>query len=138
MAERRGRKTIPRHNFKKYLNVAEHFYQAAKDSLELDYWTAAGVLIVHSAIAFSDALCIKLSGVKSVGENHEDAIELLEKTIGNTDEKSSAINHVKRLIEEKTKVSYLGELYSSAQTKEMWKRLERFRKWSLTILNRQQ
>lgn len=136
MAERRGRKSIPRHNFKKYLDVAEHFYQAAKDSLELDYWTASGVLIVHSAIAYSDALCIKLSGVKSVGENHEDAVALLENAVGNTDEKSSALNQLRRIIEEKTKVSYLGELYSSSQTKEMWKRLERFRKWSLEILNR--
>lgn len=136
MAERRGRKSIPRHNFKKYLNVAEHFYQAAKDSLELDYWTASGVLIVHSAIAYSDALCIKLSGVKSIGENHEDAIALLESTVGYTSEKSSALNQFRRIIEEKTKVSYLGELYSSSQTKEMWKRLERFRKWSLEILNR--
>ncbi len=119
MAERRGRKSIPRYNFKKYLDVAEHFYQAAKDSLELDYWTASGVLIVHSAIAYSDALCIKLSGVKSVGENHEDAVALLESTVGNPDEKSSALNQLRRIIEEKTKVSYLGELYSSSQTKEM-------------------
>ncbi|MHB8854286.1 MAG: hypothetical protein ACYC6P_13155 [Ignavibacteriaceae bacterium] len=136
MAERRGRKSVPRQNFRKYLDVAEHFYQAAEDSLELDYWTASGVLIVHSAIAYSDALCIKLSGVKSVGENHEDAVALLESAVGNTDEKSSALNQLRRIIEEKTKVSYLGELYTSSQTKEMLKRLDRFRKWSLEILNR--
>ncbi|MHB8871995.1 MAG: hypothetical protein ACYC5G_06095, partial [Candidatus Doudnabacteria bacterium] len=74
MAKRRGRKSIPRQSYKKYLDVAEHFYKAAKDSMDFDYWTASGVLIVHSAIAFSDALCIKLSGMKSIGENHEDAI----------------------------------------------------------------
>jgi hypothetical protein len=136
MAERRGRKSIPRHNFKKHLDVAEHFYQAAKDSLELDYWTASGVLIVHSAIAYSDALCIKLSGLKSAGENHEDAVTLLESCVGNSAEKSLALNQLRRIIEEKTKVSYLGDLYTSAQTKEMWKRLERFRKWALEILNR--
>ena len=136
MVERRGRKFVPRQNFRKYLDVAEHFYQAAEDSLELDYWTASGVLIVHSAIAYSDALCIKLSGVKSVGENHEDAVALLESVVGNTDEKSSALNQLRRIIEEKTKVSYLGELYTSSQTKEMLKRLDRFRKWSLEILNR--
>ena len=136
MAERRGRKSIPRNTFKKYLAVAEHFYQAAKDSLELEYWTASGVLIVHSAIAYSDALCIKLSGIKSVGENHEDAVALLESSIGDIDGKSSAMNQLRRIIEEKTKVSYLGELYTSSQTREMLKRLERFRKWSLEILNR--
>ena len=136
MVERRGRKSVPRHNFKKYFDVAEHFYKAAKDSLELDYWTASGVLIVHSAIAYSDALCIKLSGIKSIGENHEDAIALLESTVGETVEKSSALNQLRRIIEEKTRVSYLGELYTPSQTKEMMKRLERFRKWTLEILNR--
>jgi len=136
MAKRRGRKSTPRQQYRKYLNVAEHFYKAAKDSLDLDYWTASGVLIVHSAIAYSDALCIKLSGVKSIGESHEDTIALLEEIVGETDEKSKAINQLKRIIEEKTKISYLGELYSLPQTKEMLLRLERFRKWSFEILNR--
>jgi len=136
MAKRRGRKSTPRQQYRKYLNVAEHFYKAAKDSLDLDYWTASGVLIVHSAIAYSDALCIKLSGVKSIGESHEDTIALLEEIVGETDEKSKAINQLKRIIEEKTKISYLGELYSLHQTKEMLLRLERFRKWSFEILNR--
>jgi len=136
MAERRGRKSVPRHRFKEYQNVAEHFYNAAKDSMDLEYWTAAGVLIVHSAIAYTDTLCIKLAGVKSIGENHEDAVTLLESVVGDTEEKSKALNQLRRIIEEKTKVSYLGELYSSSQTKEMWKRLERFRKWAKEILER--
>ena len=69
MAKRRGRKAVERSRYREYMNVAEHFYGAAKDSMELEYWTAAGLLIVHSAIAFADALCIKLSGQKSAGEN---------------------------------------------------------------------
>lgn len=136
MAERRGRKSVPRHRYKEYQNVAEHFYDAAKDSMELEYWTAAGVLIVHSAIAFTDALCIKLAGVKSFGENHEDAVTLVESIVAESEGKSQAINQLRRIIQEKTKVSYLGELYSSSQAKEMWKRLERFRKWAKQILQR--
>lgn len=136
MVKRRGRKSIPHHRYKAFRSVAEHFYNAAKDSMELEYWTAAGVLIVHSAIAYTDSLCIKLAGVRSIGESHEDTVTLVENVVGETDEKSNAINHLRRIIEEKTKVSYLGELYSSSQTKEMWKRLERFRKWAEEILAR--
>ncbi|MEJ2617053.1 MAG: hypothetical protein P8Z35_19025 [Ignavibacteriaceae bacterium] len=136
MAKRRGRKSLARHRFKEYERVAEHFYNAAKDSNDLEYWTASGVLIVHSAIAFTDALCIKLAGVKSAGENHEDAITLLESITAETEERNRAINQFKRIIEEKTKVSYLGELYTASQTKEMLKRLERFRKWAKEILSR--
>lgn len=136
MAKRSGRKTVPRHRYNDYIKVAEHFYIAAQDSMELDYWTAAGVLIVHSAIAFSDALCIKLGGVKSTADNHEDAITLLESIVAQSSDKTRAINHFKRIIEEKTKVSYLGELYTGKQTNDMWKRLDRFRKWVLEVLER--
>jgi len=136
MPERRGRKSVARHRFREYQKVADHFYEAAQDSMELDYWTAAGVLIVHSAIAYTDALCIKLSGVKSVGENHEESIALLESVVAESEGKSKAINQLRRIIEEKTKVSYLGILYSASQIKGMWKRLERFRKWAKEILLR--
>ncbi len=136
MAKRRGRKTVDRAQFIKYQKTAEHFYNAAKDSIELEYWTAAGVLIVHSAIAYTDALCVKLSGQKSIGENHEDAISLLESIAAGEEEKLKAVNQLKRIIEEKTKVSYIGELYTPPQTNEMWKRLERFRDWAISILNR--
>ena len=136
MVKRSRRKSLRRQSFGKYHIVAKHFYDAAKDSMDLEYWTAAGVIIVHAAIAYTDALCIKTSGVKSTGENHEDAVILLESVIAEGEGKSKAINQLRRIMEEKTKVSYLGELYSASQTKEMWKRLERFVMWAEEILTR--
>lgn len=130
-------RSIHRSTYKNYLYVARHFYDAAKDAMDLEYWTAAGVLIVHSAIAFSDALCIQQGGLRSIAEDHEDAIELLEKIISITDDKTKALSHLRRIIEEKTKVSYPGELYEPKQTKELWKRLERFKQWVERILNTQ-
>lgn len=64
--------------------------------MDLEYWTAAGVLIVHSAIAFTDALTIKLSGVKSVGENHEEAILLLEEAVPESEAKTKSSKSVKK------------------------------------------
>ncbi|MBU2584861.1 MAG: hypothetical protein KKH32_05975 [Bacteroidetes bacterium] len=136
MAKRRGRKAIEKIRYQEYQRVAEHFYEAAKDSMELEYWTAAGVLIVHSAIAYTDALCIKQSGQKSVGESHEDAIALIEEVVAGGEEKMKALNQLKRIIEEKNRVSYLGELYTAADTKELWKRLVRFHEWAVMILSR--
>lgn len=136
MAKRRGRKSIERQRYREYLRVAEHFYEAAEASMELEYWTATGVLAVHSAIAFADSLCIKLSGQKSTGENHEDAVTLLQEAVAGGEEKTRALNHLRRIIEEKTRVSYLGELYSPAQSKELWKQLKRFREWAVQILER--
>jgi hypothetical protein len=136
MVRRTGRKSIDRARFRQFQRVAGHFREAAEASIELEYWTAAGVLIVHSAIAFADALCIKLSGQKSAGENHEDAVALVDEVVARNDEKQKAVGQLRRIIEEKTKVSYLGELYGPKEVKEMWKRLERFADWAEGILNR--
>jgi len=135
MSNRRGRKSMDRARYREYQRVAEHFYEAARDSMDLEYWTAAGVLVVHAAIAYADALSIKLSGQRSAGDNHEDTIELVESVVAGGNEKKTALNQLRRIIEEKTKVSYMGELYSSAQTKDMWKQLERFRRWALSVLS---
>lgn len=136
MAKRRGRKSVDRSRYREYLNVAEHFYQAGKDSFELEYHTAAGVLVVHSAIAYADALCIKLSGQRSAGENHEDVIAILESVVADSDDKKKAIQQLRRIIEEKTLISYSGELYTASGVGELMKRLERFREWAVGILNR--
>ena len=95
MVKKTRRKSISRQNFRKYHSVAKHFYDAAADSMDLEYWTAAGVLIVHAAIAYADALCIKSSGIKSSGDDHEDAVILLENAVPEEEGKSKAINHLK-------------------------------------------
>jgi len=104
--------------------------------MELGYWTAAGVLIVHAAIAYADALCIRSAGEKSSGENHEDALTLVDQVVPESEEKTNALNQLHRIIEEKTKVSYLGNLYTAKQCQDLWKRLQRFRDWAREILNR--
>jgi hypothetical protein len=136
MTKRKCRKPVDRSRYRKYGDVAEHFAAAAKDSMEPGYWAASGVLIVHAAIAFADALCIKQAGLKSAGDDHEDAVALVEEVVGGGDEKAKAIHQLRRIIEEKTRVSYLGDLYSEKEIKEMWKRLERFRQWAKDILDR--
>lgn len=136
MVKRRGSKSIDRSHFREYQRVAEHFYEAASDSMDLEYWTAASVLIVHSAIAFADALCIKLSGQRSTGDNHELTVTMLEEAVAGDEEKTKALNQLRYIIENKTRVSYLGEMITPSETKELWKRLDRFREWALGILNR--
>ena len=136
MGRRTARKAVDRSEYKKYQRVAEHFYRASADSISLEYWTAAGVLIVHSAIAFADAACIQYSGQRSAGDDHEDAIELLDSLLVQSKEKAKAMTHLRRIIEEKTKVSYLGDLYTAGQAKDLWKHLERFRSWIEIILSR--
>ncbi len=110
ITKRRGHKNVDRSRYREYQQVAEHFYSASQTSQELEYWTAAGVLMVHSAIAFADALCIKISCQRSVGESHENTIVLLDSLLPKNKENEQAFNQLKRIIEEKlayhTSVNY--------------------------------
>jgi hypothetical protein len=116
--------------------VADHFRDAAADSMELEYWTAAGVLIVHAAIAYADALSIQQAGVRSSSDNHDEAAVLLDESVAASEGKVEAIQQLRRIMGEKTRVSYLGEMYSRNGTKSLWVRLERFRRWAKQILGR--
>ena len=136
MSKQRGIKAVDRSKHREYQQVAEHFYNAAKDSISLEYWTAAAVLIVHAAIAYADALCVKIAGQRSVGESHEQLVVLLDEHIAGKDQKKRALNQLRYIIEEKTRVSYLGEILTPSMTRELWKRLERFREWAVQILTR--
>ena len=136
MTKRTYRKTVDRLRYRDYKKVADHFYEAAIIAMEYYYWTAAGVLIVHSAIAYADAIAIKLSGQKSSGENHEDSVALVDENVADGEKKKSAINQLRRIITEKTKVSYAGDLYGEPLIRDLRKRLERFRSWALRILER--
>jgi len=64
------RVSIERLQAANYIRVAENFYNGADVATQYEYWNASGVLIVHSAIAYADALTIKYGGVKSKGENY--------------------------------------------------------------------
>ena len=47
-----------------FVTVAENFKDGAELAYEFGYFNAAGVLIVHSAIALADSITIKYSSSK--------------------------------------------------------------------------
>ncbi|MCG2726610.1 MAG: hypothetical protein L6420_10275 [Elusimicrobia bacterium] len=66
---RHCRVSVPRSKNSDYARVAENFYHGAETAKEFEYWNAAGVLIIHAAIAYADAITIKFGGVKNKGED---------------------------------------------------------------------
>ncbi|MDI6779025.1 MAG: hypothetical protein QME25_02340 [Bacteroidota bacterium] len=136
MAKRISRKLVNRQKYYDYNIVAQQFYEAAKVAKDFKYWNAAGVLIVHAAIAYTDAISIKNSGQKSSSENHEDAIALVDSLAADGDEKKKAMNQLRKIIAEETMVFYAGDLYDEKDVENMWKWLLRFRNWAVGIVDR--
>ncbi|MEW6193847.1 MAG: hypothetical protein AB1521_01655 [Bacteroidota bacterium] len=96
MTSKSPRKKIEAYRYKDFIEVARNFYEGAKIATEYSYYNAAGLLIVHSAIAYSDAISIKYKGIKIQGENHYEIISLLDDLIPFTDAKKKAFNQIKR------------------------------------------
>jgi hypothetical protein len=128
------RVSVPRSKHQDYINVADSFYGGAETAKAFEYWNAAGVLIVHAAIAYSDAITIRVGGAKSQGDDHMAVIELVRHVVALDKAGDAALNHLWRMIQEKNLVSYSGEVYSRQDVDKLWKHLERYRTWALSVL----
>ena len=101
---------------------------------QFQYWNAAGVLLVHAAIALTDSLTVKVGGVKSTGEDHMLGADLLESVLAIDAEGKKAIGHLRALIQEKNLVSYSGQVYRQEDVRRMARHLSRFRVWADHLL----
>jgi hypothetical protein len=134
MTTKSPRKKVDSSRYLGFKEVAQNFYEGAKIAAEYSYYNAAGLLIVHSAIAYSDAISIKQRGVKIQGENHYEVISLLDDLIAHTEEKKKALKHLKSIIDNKTRVSYTGDVYHKKDIDSLWKHFERYKTWCDKIL----
>lgn len=129
MTSRSPRKKIDSNRYIGFKEVAKNFYEGAKIASEYSYYNAAGVLIVHSAIAYSDSVSIKNGGVKIQGDNHYEIISLLDDLIPHSADKKKALNQLKIIIDHKNKVSYSGDVYHKKDIDALWKHFERYKVW---------
>jgi hypothetical protein len=135
MVKKTTRKSVDKSAARNYRIVAESFYNGAEVAKEYEYWNAAGVLLVHSAIAYSDAICIKYGGTKSQSEDHHQVVSLVKEMVAESKEKKSALNHLERIIEHKTAVSYSGDIYEKKDIDLLWKYIDRFKSWAEKLLS---
>lgn len=128
------RSMVDKARYRNYVTVGSNFFEGAQVAAEYEYWNAAGVLIVHAAIAYADAIAIKLGGVKSRGENHQEAVDLLDELVAPSTEKKTALHQLRKIIDQKNVVSYSGEVYNKKDVDQLWKLVRRFRDWAVVIL----
>jgi hypothetical protein len=134
MVKKIMRKSVERTKSKNYKIVADNFFAGAEVAKAYEYWNAAGVLIVHSAIAYSDAISIKFGAVKCQGDDHNQTITLLKELVIDSTENKKSLLQLEKIIAHKNSVSYSGDVYNSKDIDLLWKYLERFRHWAETLL----
>ena len=136
MASRIFSVRIDNNKYLDFIKVAENFKNGAELAIEFGYYNAAGVLIVHSAIALADSITIKYSSSKIKGDSHYDIIALLKNVLPPKLMNDSAVDHLKKIIDQKNSVSYSGDIYHKADIAKLNKHFVRFSGWANSILER--
>ena len=108
--------------------------KALRVAYEYEYFNAAGVLIVHAAIAIADALTIKKGGLKCKGGNHFEVINLIREIIEQDSKAKAVVNHLEAIISFKNDVSYSGDIYLKSDIDKLSKHFTRFYNWAEHIL----
>ena len=134
MTKKTSRRRMERSQADSYRASGAEFMKAARLAVGNGCWNAAGVLFVHASIAYADAVCIALAGMKSTRDNHLDAVALLGEATAQVRDRDQAISHLRRVIEEKNRASYLGQSYRDRDTKSMEIHAVRFSGWADRVL----
>jgi hypothetical protein len=112
---------------------AQHF-EIAELARGKRYWTPAGVLYVHAAISLADAVAIHIRGEKSSSPNHMDAVHLFDEATKGVRGQAEAVQHLRRVIDKKTAVSYTGMSSREADLEQLALHTERFRLFAEGLL----
>jgi hypothetical protein len=102
------------------------------------YASAAALLAVHSAISYSDALLIGLSGARPRGENHREAITALKRACSGAKIDRQGITHLDRLLSAKTDISYGEKQVDNERIAALCITAERFQVWAERILQKRE
>jgi hypothetical protein len=98
------------------------------------YASAAVLLAVHSAIAYSDAVLIGLRGMRPRGENHREAVAALKRACSGASFDQHGIAHLQKLLSAKTDVSYGEKPLDDQRVTALCIAAERFQVWAERIL----
>ena len=130
MVRKVTRKHVERSDWTEYLAAAEENYTSACAVQASRRYRAAGILLVHASIALTDALTVRVGGVKSTGEHHHEAIDLVRELLPNAAGLNPALRHMEAIIQGKNRVSYTGDPFTATDIARMRSHYERFASWA--------
>lgn len=104
------------------------FYEIMLQAKDMGKWNAVGLNAVHCAISASDALLVFYAGVRSTGDDHLSAIDLLSHSVELPDIKSKC-ETLRRILVKKSIIEYEDRDFSQADAIEVLKLTERIYNW---------
>ena len=127
-------RAVAQNEYAVYWNKAEEFFDTMQHAYKNRMWTAVGLNAVHCAISSCDALLVKSQGIRSAGEDHMQALELLAHAPLAGIEKQVAA--VRRIIAKKNVIAYENRAFRESDASDIFKQAERFYRWAFDYLNK--
>lgn len=123
---------VDKMDFVVYLKKAKDFYDTMIEACKTERWTSAGLNVVHCAISCCDAILTFHVGVRSVDEDHMQAVELFERLPAGIEDGEAMT--FKRIVAKKNLIAYECRDFRQPEALEILKLTERFYRWALTSL----
>lgn len=119
-----------------YKKRAEDFFEAMRDSFLKENWNASGLAAVHCAISATDALLVRVAGVRSTAPSHHEVIGLLKEKIHfpGTDEQAKRLD---KILSRKNFIEYLDRTFTQEEAYALQKDVERYYDWVRDIFSKQ-
>jgi hypothetical protein len=97
------------------------------------YGNGLGIIAVHAAIAYTDALTIAWREVKSVDGNHARAADVLVHALGHRVD-DAQLGRLSRVLKAKSHVSYAGSFYTLDEGRRLLADVRRYAAWAEKLL----
>jgi hypothetical protein len=101
---------------------------------DAEYTAALALVSIHAAIAFNDALLVKLTGSHSASADHMEAVRRTKRQCSSQQIHGNGPRHLELLIKAKTRVSYSKEETSPEAAATLALASERFETWVRPLL----
>ena len=96
--------TVEKNDYKIFLKKTKDLYNIMLTARDTENWTAVGLNAVHCAISCCDAMLIFHLGIRSISDDHMDAVDLLQRIP--QFHNNAELNTFKRIIAKKSIVAY--------------------------------
>ena len=123
---------VEKGDYKVFLKKAKDFYDIMLTARNTDNWTATGLNAVHCAISSCDAILTFHLGIRSISDDHMDAVELLQRLPSALEGGES--NTYKRIVAKKNLIAYENRDFRQSEAIEIAKLAERFYDWAMSKL----
>jgi hypothetical protein len=124
--------SVEKGDYKVFLKKARDLYDIMLRARDIGNWTAVGLNAVHCAISCCDAMLTFHLGIRSAGEDHMQAADLLLRLPPSVENGETA--SFKRIVAKKNLIAYENREFRQSEAMDILKLAERFYIWTTSKL----